>query len=493
MSKRTLIILFIVAGILRLGFLWAAPLWYDENFSLILSRLPFAQMWTAMLGDVHPPLYYLLIWPIGQLMNAWHLPAWILRIPSALLSIASLWLFWKILQIFEPSPRVQVASFVLMAIMPLQLYYAQEARMYALLEFFVLAGFMAMLKKQWLLFWLACVGLVYTQNYGLFYAPVLCLVAIINDRRDWFDIWLVACYVFMFYSPWILILKSQMGIIQGVYWMHMGDTGQPLATLFRLLFMPDNNSVLQIPLMMAGFAWLFSALIYTLFRKVQNTSKRTSYLVITFSMALLPLAFAVGESLIWQPVIYYRPLIGSAPFLYILLARPIEALFSDKGKLILSRVLYAACFILPLLLICDGMMYLYSAENKTNNRVTEDLAYIQAHWMPGDVILNNGDDAWVNLYPYAPDLPQYRIPICDAGIGGLSLMTRNALGIQYAPADLKYRRAWILWEFTPLSRAYRTCVIDKYHLDINNPTFGKISNEYVDSGLWLVEKDNVQH
>jgi uncharacterized membrane protein len=487
MNKRLLIGLFALAAVLRLGFLWLAPFWYDENFSLILAKAPFHVMWAAMLGDVHPPLYYLLIWPLGQLLNVTGWPVWILRIPSALLSLAAVYVFWRILEAFEPSARVRLAALVLMAIMPVGLYYAQEARMYALLEFLVLAAFLALWKRSWGWFMVLCVLILYTQNYGIYYVPALCLAGLLRDRSDWYELIVAGLKSAAFYLLWIPALLAQMHAIQGVYWMH-ADQGTPLVTLFRLLFMPDNNSVLQIPLMLAGFGWLFAAVLYGLFQKGPNSPAWLSYRLPLFCMAFLPLGLAALSSVVWQPVLYYRPLIGSAPFLFLLLAGPVKALFwkyVNTPRTI--EVLYAACFILPLLLVVDGMQFVYSAQNKSFNKISQDLKYIQNHWQTGDVILNTGDDPWVSLYPYAPDLPQYRISDCAAGIGGLSQATRDALGVQNAPAGLQFKRAWIIWEFTPLSRVPRNCVADKYGLDIDRPLAGKVVNEYVDAGVWLVE------
>src|ERR1035437_8314979 len=134
MSRKFLAWIFAISAVLRLAVIWIAPAWYDENFSLILSRLPIDSMLADTAGHTHPPLYYLLICPLVQL----HAPIWVLRIPSTLLSLASIWLFWRILEEFRLPLRIQMAALILMAIMPIQLYYAQEARMYSLLEFLVL-------------------------------------------------------------------------------------------------------------------------------------------------------------------------------------------------------------------------------------------------------------------------------------------------------------------------------------------------------------------
>jgi hypothetical protein len=486
MNKRNLSILLIVAAVLRLGFIWVAPFWYDEQFPLVLSRLPFSQMWAAMLGDVHPPLYYLLIWPLGQLLNITNLPVWILRLPSAIFSILAVWVWWMILQKLEPSPRVRNAALLLMVIMPAGLYYAQEARMYALLEFLVLHAFYMMWQRRWNLLTLDCVLLVFTQNYGIFYVAALCTIALIRDYQDWYEVLLTGLRTAAGYLFWVPFLLAQMHNIHAAYWMHLDDGGTVLSTIFKLVFMPDNNSVLEIPLMLAGFGWLVAAVLYTIFNRHVRNGEHTKYVAAILVMGFLPILLATIASLIWQPIIHYRPLIGCAPFLYLLMARPIEALYQD-GKLKRIPALYAACWILPLLLVVDGMMYVYAAPNKSFNQVDADLKYIQAHWQPGDVVFNNGDDPFIGLYSISPDLPQYRISECSAGIGGLSDATRSALGVKMVTPDLDYKRAWIIWEYTPLSRVDRNCVADLFSLDLEKPVYGRISNEYIDIGLYLLE------
>ena len=101
--------------------------WVDELFSVITAELPLSEQWRAMLSDVHPPLYQIL------------LKCWILlvgnsepgvRLLSLLLTLAALlrliqwsakltpWAQWAVITIFSTS--------FLFA------FYAQEARSYAL-------------------------------------------------------------------------------------------------------------------------------------------------------------------------------------------------------------------------------------------------------------------------------------------------------------------------------------------------------------------------
>ena len=60
MTRKSFWTIFAVAAALRFFMIARAPLWYDENFTLILARLPFEGMIQATAGDVHPPLWYVL-------------------------------------------------------------------------------------------------------------------------------------------------------------------------------------------------------------------------------------------------------------------------------------------------------------------------------------------------------------------------------------------------------------------------------------------------
>src|SRR6185369_401763 len=81
--------------------------------------------------------------------------------------------------------------------------------------------------------------------------------------------------------------------------------------------------------------------------------------------------------------------------------------------------------------------------------LTDALAYVEAHWQPGDVMYMTDDGPWVNVRPYT-DKPMYRMPECEAKgsyapvLGALSPATRAALGMVIANlSDVVHTRAWI--------------------------------------------------
>ncbi len=125
---RVLPLIVIFCGFaLRLYRLGANSLWYDETVSLLLARSDLTELLRHTAGDIHPPLYYLLLHFWGQLVG-WS------EFSSAFLS---LW-FGVVLIAFVYrvarewfAPIALFASF-LVAISPYNIWYSQEVRMYTL-------------------------------------------------------------------------------------------------------------------------------------------------------------------------------------------------------------------------------------------------------------------------------------------------------------------------------------------------------------------------
>jgi hypothetical protein len=166
------------------------------------------------------------------------------------------------------------------------------------------------------------------------------------------------------------------------------------------------------------------------------------------------------------------------------MAEPIELLFDTAGKLKMRSALYAACFVVPLLLICDVSIYVYGTINKSATGEAAELQYIREHWQPGDVMLAT-DQQWINISPYAPGMPIYLIPGCSNSLGRLSDSTRKALGAEFLPDDLKYSHAWVLWQYTPLTLADPDCPLKRYSL--TDPVLLVSDGESVYSGLWVTK------
>ncbi len=121
--------LLLVGLALRVYRLPAQSLWYDEGVTWYLTRMPLPQLtvWTA--NDIQPPLYYYLLWPWVRAAGS---SEYSLRFPSVVFGVLMLPLLWVVARRLFGRPVAWLAL-LLGVVSPLNVYYAQEARMYTLL------------------------------------------------------------------------------------------------------------------------------------------------------------------------------------------------------------------------------------------------------------------------------------------------------------------------------------------------------------------------
>jgi mannosyltransferase len=118
----------------------ASDLWLDEALTVNIARLPIADLFEQLRHDGHPPLYYLLLHSWMQVFGEGDDAV---RLLSAVFGVASLPLAW--LAARRLGGRVAAtAGLVLLATSPYAVRYSTEARMYALVIFLVLAGWLAL-------------------------------------------------------------------------------------------------------------------------------------------------------------------------------------------------------------------------------------------------------------------------------------------------------------------------------------------------------------
>lgn len=509
MTRKQFLTVFVLAAVMRLIGLGNAPLWYDENFTLILARLPFSQMIQATAGDVHPPLWYLIEWTLFHLLP--DLPVWALRLPAVFFSLAAMYMLYEVSGPLILPPRVTALSVVLMAILPMQLWYAQEGRMYALLQFLVLFALYMGLKRKWVYFTLAAVALVYTQNYGLFYIGIIAaLLAWMNFKANAAPILSAGIVTMFFYTPWFITVTRQMETIAGRYWIMDAGPGAVLGAIYKQFW----ASAMMTPGVIASYFVTFVLLILGVWTMFTHRSLHPRAQVAIVAMAFMPTLTAWIVSHLWQPLLLFRPLIGTAPFLYIIAAwnvnRLIEHFDIVPGRIWLSKVhgimlnlraaLFAAIFIVPLLMFGVGGYYLNITAMKGEGAVSpllDALDYVRANWQAGDVLYYTDDGAMINLLPYAADLPQYKLPACDERIGfapvlgSLSDTTRAAMGIHTADlADVEHTRAWV---FAPRSPLHPLCYEEQ--IAAIAPEGAQIitvdDNQFITSGVWLVDNKQV--
>jgi Predicted membrane protein len=145
MNFKKLFFIFLLAFFLSLFFL-NQSLWLDEaitaNVVKNFSYLSIIQKFSPF--DFHPPLYYLFMkfWS-----NIFGYSEVSLRFPSIIFSLLSGFLVYKIGSLLADK-KLGFWATVFFLFNPLIIYYSQEARMYMMVNFFVIVSFYFFIKTQ---------------------------------------------------------------------------------------------------------------------------------------------------------------------------------------------------------------------------------------------------------------------------------------------------------------------------------------------------------
>lgn len=428
----------LVAGlVLRLWDLTNCPAWYDEAFTHIMAGLPLGQMITATAGDVHPPLYYLIVWGAAHIAGN---SMFTLRLVSVIFSMLGLLAFHRLTGLLSLSRSIRLLALILLTFHPISTFYAQEARMYALLFFLVILQFSFMWERRWVLLGLVTLAGFYTHNYMLFYTALVGLVGLVRELKRIVPMYragidgtfshtgvpgLVAALGMpaLAFVPWVLVLLNQMRTISDHYWIRPITFGSVLLDCLQI-WAGWNVPDWFYP--WAAFT-LFVGLLVLLGTGLQN--RRWSLVLLAFG----PLALAVAGSLAWKPILLFRGLIGTLPFLAIL-AGEVIIKSNQLGKWI------SAALILPMFLTLIWQIGVNHVGASKGTAKWPEFTGVTIHLDDESLVISG--DPTNNLLLDAG---------CPEAGGSLSATTRAALGFRSVKlADLPehYQFAGTL---TPLS------------------------------------------
>ncbi|NPV06641.1 MAG: hypothetical protein HPY83_01605 [Anaerolineae bacterium] len=134
----------VIAAAIRSLELGLQPLWWDEGWSVYFASLPVADMLEATAADIHPPLYYLVLhgWTAAFGFSPVALRS--LSVTAGLVVVLAGWRLGH--RLF--GPRVGLVAAFLLALSPLQVFYAQEARMYSLVTALGLLSWLALVESD---------------------------------------------------------------------------------------------------------------------------------------------------------------------------------------------------------------------------------------------------------------------------------------------------------------------------------------------------------
>jgi mannosyltransferase len=199
----------IIGAVLRINHVNRLSLWFDEGLTVLYSKQP----WASVAGfhgfySPHPPLYFTFV-KVGDLYVGNEMAG---RLISVIAGIATIPLFYLLIARVLDHTAAFVASLAL-ALSPIHLYYSQEARMYALVVFFLTVTFLALVSYnerpgwRWAAIYGVSAALALWVDYSAVFvlAPQTAFIAVqfARRRRQTTPLMVAAVLAVVAFLPWI--------------------------------------------------------------------------------------------------------------------------------------------------------------------------------------------------------------------------------------------------------------------------------------------------
>ncbi len=404
------------AAFARLYALDREGLWNDEVLSIVMSRGSLSEVLTAVRGDVHPPLHFLLCWlwqPIaGQ-------SEWLWRLPSALCGIAAVGLTWR-LGVRLVSRRAALVASALAATSTMAIYYSQEVRSYALLQLLTLVVLERTLAweasrctRDALLLSLSTALLLYTHYFGALLVLVvgawMSLRLAVSpgassgepartaDRRGLVAYVATQGMALAAFAPWLWAVQAQSSQVQSDFWIPRPEPHWLALTLaiFTGLARPvwggSRITWAEIGLGLAVTLPIVVALGWLALRRGAAEASaapaaeppRVSVWVLLVGWLLVPAAIAYAVSQGSLHAYSHRNLIVSLPAWWLLAAALVDRLPRAAGRALALGLVLAPTV--------SGASWYYGTSHKEQWR--ELAAEVARSLQPGDHV--SIEDAWL--------------------------------------------------------------------------------------------------
>jgi len=426
--------LILVAGLPRLINLGSEHLWFDEAFQWLVSQ-PKTDLWKAIIGDTHPPLWGLIQAFNLQLFGG---SEWTFRLPSAVAGIASILMIYLLALALKLSKRAAFIAGMIAAFMPGLIYFSQDARPYSFLLMSVLICLWGALRGNFFVYLAAAVAAAYTQNTGLIYAGLIGLSMLAVHRKKRGMIFLCGVALLIMYAPWIPILIHQARAVAESYWVAPLNIGSFIKAGFDTSAGTRIPQFFQIPVV-AGWGGLTMISLVVSRRWLFRRRALPFWAVFIGS----PVALAL-YSVVVSDVYIYRALLPSGAMIAILWGGAISKLKGEHFKIFSSLTLFV---------IALSIFSYYTTESRAD--LNQILAPLREKWQEGDgIYFSNATSAIMfNKYLRLHER-DFRIAPLPGSIMNITTDVKTAFGLstlESAPDKLPFRRIWYVGGLSPFS------------------------------------------
>jgi mannosyltransferase len=443
-QKIKLAFILTFALVVRLAGIATRPIWYDEAFSILLAEQgPSAILSGTLAADAdssaaeeHPPAYYFTLW---GWMQAFGNSLIAVRMLSIVVSLGIVLCIYLIAIHLFDAPTALTAAF-LSAVLPFQIHYGLEIRMYDLLTFWLCLATYALLKRQWILFSITAALAQYTHNLAAFYLIPLAFTPIF--QKDWKTLRSLIGAGFaaiILYSPWLIQLPAQISKVIASFWIEKPGV-EKLFTLFLMYLphLPLPNSMLLTGLLLATLTITLAAF-QTYRAQKENSPQAKSGLWLAYLSFMPPLLLWLVSQ--FSPMYVERALLPAHAIFCIWLAwafmqtklpRPIQVfafalILASAGMGIYQHATYR------------GFPYVSSALNQNIQNKLEE----------GDVIIHSSKLSYLPSFYFDRSLPQgFIADPANSSVDTLSPVTQRILNVQsfedIASGTISAPRVWFI-------------------------------------------------
>lgn len=437
--RWTLGLIVLLFSSLVLGNMTRWSIWFDEAFSAYLMRFDLVEITRFTAADVHPPMYYWLLkfWTTMTGMSELGL-----RSMSLIFAILAIFgVFVLIRRLFDSAPIALLASFAL-AISPMIVRFAHEARMYTLVLAIVVWATYLLVRavesgqKRWWISYALLLAVGMLTHYFVAFAWMSHWAWRWYEKRagrlkkfwtkQWF--WTHGLAVALF-SPWLYTAIKQFVTVQQGFWIPPVSAYTPIDYLSNTLLYRQYGTVLgwwalAFAVSVGLGIWLF----VKMSAKVAAGNKRGVALLA--SMSIVPPLLLIIMSM--------PPLKSSFIDRYVLYAQAFTVVFVAVAAAWAYRrkvrgALLAASVIGLTLIAGIGNVYYYGNYNKnskTSIRVKETIKEVHAAGETGQPII--AATPWIYYEAAFYDSADHRVRFLDSSTryewGSLAMLKESQMG-----------------------------------------------------------------
>ena len=342
---------FILLAIASLGFvlrayhLGRASLWFDEISTFCRATDPILKTVRGLFHSAFPPLYYMMMNSYVKAFGETRELA--LRMPSLVFSVLSIFLIFKLSKrLFDEKTAVIAA--LLLSLSPCSIYWAQEAKMYAMLWFLGLCSFYFFHKftedgRAADLFWYVIFTTlsVYTLYVGFIFIIIQNAIFFLAFDRKRLKGWLLGqSLVILLYLPWIDKFLYNAIHQSGIKWIpRTTDYFLYLRDLFLLVTgLSIGSPAAANSLLGIAEAWLCLLLIIPALR-----SDLTRGALFIFSWIVTPVIIYLLIDIFVYPILMLRYAALIHIPLIILFARVLAGFSAKARTTVLALLIFMIC------------------------------------------------------------------------------------------------------------------------------------------------------